>query len=84
MNADKSKGKMVLVQGSLVAAEATHTKGFIGVHRRSSAVPSLFWIPAFAGMTSQTIFTLRSGSPSMWQRITSPLTTGPTFSGVPE
>jgi hypothetical protein len=48
MNADKSKGRMVLVQGFVVAAEATHTKGFIGVHRRSSAVNSLFWIPVKA------------------------------------
>ena len=31
-----------------------------------------------------TIFTLSSGRPSMWHSITSPLTTGPTFSGVPE
>jgi hypothetical protein len=32
----------------------------------------------------QTIRTLRSGSPSIWQSMTSPRTTGPTFSGVPE
>jgi hypothetical protein len=41
MNADKSKGKLVLVQDFVVAAEATRTQGFIGVHRRSSAVKSL-------------------------------------------
>jgi hypothetical protein len=34
MNADKSKSKTVLFQGFVVAAEATHVKGFIGVHRR--------------------------------------------------
>ena len=32
----------------------------------------------------QTIFTLRLGSRSMWHSMTSPRTTGPTFSGVPE
>ena len=33
---------------------------------------------------AHTILTLNSGRPSMWHSITSPLTTGPTFSGVPE
>jgi len=37
MDADKCKGKKVLVQGFVVAAAATHTKIFIGVHRRPSA-----------------------------------------------
>jgi hypothetical protein len=41
MNADKSKGKLVLVQDFVVAAEATRTQAFIGVHRRSSAVNPL-------------------------------------------
>ena len=33
---------------------------------------------------AQTMRMPRLGSPSMWQSITSPRTTGPTFSGVPE
>ncbi len=32
----------------------------------------------------QTILMLKSGNLSIWQLITSPFTTGPTFSGVPE
>jgi hypothetical protein len=42
MNADKSKGKLGLVRDTVEVAEARHFQGFIGVHRRSSAVPLLF------------------------------------------
>ena len=36
------------------------------------------------GQALHTILMLSSGSLSMWQAMTSPRTTGPTFSGVPE
>jgi hypothetical protein len=42
MNADKSKGKLGLVRDTPTIAEAKHFQGFIGVHRRSSAVSLLF------------------------------------------
>ena len=49
------------------------------VRMRDAGVP-----PPAAMPGRQTILTLNSGSLSMWQAITSPGTTGPTFSGVPE
>jgi hypothetical protein len=48
MNADKGKGKIVLVQDPALPVEATHMQDLIGVHRRSSAVNSPFRIPGQA------------------------------------
>jgi hypothetical protein len=41
MNADKGISNLGFDSACTVIAEATHPQGFIGVHRRSSAVKSL-------------------------------------------
>jgi hypothetical protein len=52
MNTDKSM--MGFVQGFVVPTELTHYHGFIGVHRRSSAVPNAF-LPGFRDRPGMTV-----------------------------
>ena len=67
---------------------ATQYSGLPKIHTNGGD----YWFPAFAGMTNlctlaaapQTILIDMSGRPSILHNSTSPLTTGPTFSGVPE
>ena len=50
----------------------------------ASAAPQARRTPRFTAAPRHTTRTDRFGRRSMWPSITSPATTGPTFSGVPE